>query len=216
MKTPPKYLLVFACRAFELATIKDKQIGLYLFDAAARMLSNERAPDAQKRAVADALRGIAPYGRKSTLIHWLDDPIIGPAAATFLAAMGAKEVVPKLVSLTLKHNQWPSEFAFALQSLGDESVVDKLIVSALSTVSGRNLVDENAGPVIARFESDELVSKLALLSASRSTRKRSLAAAALGECRSDRSRRDKSVFFPHWVGLARPPGFRGRESNDPK
>jgi hypothetical protein len=120
------------------------------------------------------------------------------------------------VSLTLKHNQWPSEFAFALQSLGDESVVDKLIVSALRTVSGRNLVDENAGPVIARFESDELVSKLALLSASRSTRKRSLAAAALGECRSDRSRRDKSVFFPHWVGLAHPPGFRGRESNDPK
>jgi HEAT repeat protein len=180
--------LVFACRAFELATVKDKQIGLYLFDAATGMLSKERAPDAQKRAIADALRGIAPYGRKLTLIRWLDDPIIGPDAATFLAAMGAKEVVPKLASLALKHNRWPSEFAFALQSLGDESVVDKLIVSALRTMSEHNFVDANAGQMIARFESDEVLSKLALLSTSKSVKKRRLAAAALAECRSDRSR----------------------------
>ena len=180
--------IVFSCHAFESAMVKDRTIGLFMFERAVRLLERPRISNSEKDDIGRALVQLAPYGRKEVLFRWLDDPIIGRYAAVFLGHMGAREASPRLIQLLLKERQWPSEFAVALQLLGDASVVGNLISKGLKIPLRESCVGSNIADVAAHFESDELLRRVTELSKSASVNSRILATTILTACRSDASR----------------------------
>ena len=179
--------IVFACHAFESATVKDGSIGLSLFDILRERLSEKLLPKAKRELLAEAAIGLAPYGRKEVLAKWLDDKNaeVAGSAAVFLGLMGAKEFVPKFVSKLRTATVWPSPFAKALDLLINESVV-KALVKAGET-SREELALDNFADVLNRFESGALYSEVKRLSRSRTPRKRQFAARILSKFESNRS-----------------------------
>jgi HEAT repeat protein len=179
--------IIFACHAFESATVKDGSIGLSLFDILAEKLSGKRLPTQKRKLLARAAIGLAPYGRKPVLAKWLDDKDeeVASSAAAFLGLMGAKEFVPRFISKLRKERVWPSKFAKALELLVNESVV-KALVKAGETSRGE-LAQSNFADVLQRFESDEVYSEVKRLSRSRTSRKRKFAVRILSNFESNRS-----------------------------
>lgn len=179
--------IFFACKAFESATIKDESIGFFLFDLITERLSNPLLPDAKKEELACALQKLIPFGRAENLINWLEDKTIAGSAAVFLANMGVKDQIPRIITLLLEDNKWPSDFADALYTMADESIIAELI-SNLKKAKYPDMASTNVSEVLKRFESDTLYSELDKLIASSDTQDRVLAAKILSKFESQRSR----------------------------
>jgi len=94
----------FACRAFESATVKEKTIGISLFDMISDRLSTRQLSTAEKERLAKAIHHLVPFGRKEVLVKLLNDPVLANVASIFLARMGIKSVIPRIIELLLKDN----------------------------------------------------------------------------------------------------------------
>ena len=178
----------FACRAFDSATVKEKTIGIRLFDMISDKLSNRRLSTAEKGRLARAMGYLAPYGRKEVLIKLLGDPVLANEASIFLARMGVKEVIPKIIELLLKDKVWPSDFARALEMLADESLIPELIKYGRQAKK-EELLDSNIAKVLRNFESDFLYSEVSKLTKSDVAQERMFAAEILYELDSDKARK---------------------------
>lgn len=188
--------IIFACSTFESATVKDKTIGLFLFDQIAERLSDPVLPIEKKPHLGAALVKLVPFGRKDILKQWLEDDLLAPNAALFLAHMGAKELINRIVSLASEDNSYPSSFAKALVILADEEVVSVLIEQGSRAPDEKRTLDnllkgffreDNLAYVIVCFESETLYSKIDRLRRSAIKRERMFAANILSHLDSDRA-----------------------------
>lgn len=179
--------IVFACRAFEYATIQEQNIGLQLFDIISEKLANTLLSNAEKESLSQAIPHIGPYGRKEVLLRLLDDPVMAGAAAISLARMGVEEAVPKITELLLKDNVWPSDFAQAFELLADESMIPQLIKYG-KEVEEEGLADSNLADILSSFESEELYTEISKLVQSEVTKERQFAANIFEKIDSDRAR----------------------------
>lgn len=180
--------IVFACRAFESATVREQTIGLQLFKIISEKLENTLISDAEKMSLAQAIRYLGPYGHKETLLRLLDDRIMAREAAIALARMGLKEAVPKIIELLLKDNVWPSDFARALKLLTDESIIPQLIEYGRQ-VEEEGLVYDNLADILSNFESEELYTEISKLAQSKVTKEREFAVEILEKIDSERARK---------------------------
>ena len=187
--------ILFACRIFESATVKEKIIGVQLFDIIGEKLSEPLPSTAEKRHLAKAIRLLAPYGRKEVLAKLLDDSAMADAASIFLARMGAKEAIPQIIKLLLKDNIWPSDFAKALGLLADESIVPKLIELG-KEIKEEGLLTSNLAMILRNFESDPLYSEILRLAQSEVVQDRLFAAEVLQELDSKRAKECLAKMLP--------------------
>lgn len=178
--------IVFACRAFESATIQEDTMGYQLFDIISQKLSKSPLSIPEKNNIAQAIRHIEPYGQTEMLLKLLDDPIMAKAAAITLARMKVKDAVPKITELLLKDNVWPSEFAKALGLLASESIIPQLIEYGKQVKEG-SLVDSNLAEILGKFESEHLYSEISKLAQSEISIERQFAAEILEKIKSDRA-----------------------------
>ncbi len=179
--------IIFACRAFESATIQEQAIGIQLFDTISEKLAKSNLSDAEKESLAQAIHHIGPYGRKEVLLRLLEDPVMAREAAIALARMRAKEALPKITELLLKDDVWPSDFAQAFELLADESLIPQLIEYG-KKVEEDGLVDSNLADILSNFESEELYTEISKLAQSEVAKERQFAAEILEKIDSDRAR----------------------------
>nr|QNO47716.1 hypothetical protein LDJELIEA_00014 [Methanosarcinales archaeon ANME-2c ERB4] len=179
--------IVFACRAFESATIQEQNIGLQLSDIISEKLANALLSNAEKHSIAQAIHHIGPYGRKAMLLRLLDDPVMAGESAISLARMGVKGAVPKITELLLNDNVWPSDFAQSLELLADESMIPQLIKYG-NEVEEEGLADSNLAEILSNFESNELYTEISKLVQSEVAKERQFAAEILKKIDSDRAR----------------------------
>lgn len=179
--------IALACHAFESAAIEEREIGLFLFDFIAKRAETSTTSDVEKYELSIAAKSLAPFGRKEILEKWLADNSMAHAAALFLARMGAKEIVPRLIDLLMKDGVWPSDFAKALDVLADESVVHGLIERG-ENIRTEGLTTSNIADILQRFESEALYREIERLLSSLEAHKRKFAAEILNRLDSQRAK----------------------------
>lgn len=181
--------ILFACNAFESATIREHDVGLQLFDIIYERIQRPQISDAAKHDLARAIRIVGPYGRKETLMKLLDDKILAKPASVALARMGMKEAVPKIIELLLEDYVWPSEFAEALELLADESMISELIELGKRAKEEEEgpLVRDNLSKILSNLESERLYSEVSKLAQSDIAVERRFAADILGAVDSERA-----------------------------
>lgn len=179
--------ILFACKAFDSATIREHDVGLQLFNIICERIERPQISDAAKRDLAKAIRLVGPYGRKESLIRLLDDKILAKPVSVALARMGMKDVVPKIVELLLEDMVWPSEFAQALELLADESMLSELIELGKRAKEDEegSLVKDNLAQILGNLESEWLYSEVTKLAQSDIEMERRFAAAILGAVDSE-------------------------------
>lgn len=187
LKKIAEFDIVFACKAFESATIQEQTIGHQLFDIVSQKLSNTFISNLEKKDITQAVHHIGLYGRKEVLLNMLDDPITSEAAAIALAQIGVNEAVPKIIELLIKDNVWPSHFARALIMLADESILPQLIEYG-KQVEEDSLTNSNLAEILSKFESEELYSEISKLAQSKVSKERQFAAEILEKIDSERAR----------------------------
>jgi hypothetical protein len=209
--------LGFACRAFESATVKEREMGLYLFDEVVKRIFKHGTTPVEKNNLAESILHLQPYGRKEILMKLLDDANACEGASKFLANMNVKEAIPKIVKLLLKDNVWPSSFAVALELLADEAVVHDLITYG-KKIKGDSLSQNNIGSVLKKFESDQLYVEISQLAKSPNVTDRTLAATILEDFDSDKAKAllAQLIFDPNegvqWRAIL---GLRWAANNKP-
>jgi hypothetical protein len=147
--------LCYACRAFQSAAIKEKEIALILFDKIIYNLSRPNISTAEKEQLSYALLCLAPNRRKGILEKLLADPVLARNSAIFLARMGDRAIMPKILKLLLSDNCTPSLYAEALTLIADDSIIGKLLEYGKSARKN-GLLSTNIGLVLQNFKSESL------------------------------------------------------------